>query len=72
MTTKNYKISGMTCMHCVMAVKKELSKVGVNSFDVQIGSAKVKYDESKVSSKAVESAIAEAGYRVEEVSDETL
>ncbi len=72
MKAKNYKIKGMTCMHCVMAVKKELSKVGLESFDVEIGSAKVRYDESKINSKAVEAAIIEAGYQIEEVSDETL
>lgn len=72
MEAKNYKISGMTCMHCVMAVKKELSKVGLESFDVEIGSAKVKYDESKVDSSSIDNAIVEAGYKVEEVSDEKL
>ncbi|MEW5842399.1 MAG: cation transporter [Bacteroidota bacterium] len=72
MTAKNYKIKGMTCMHCVMAVKKELSKVGLESFEVEIGSAKVKYDESKVDSKMVDSAIIEAGYQIEEVNDEKL
>jgi len=48
MTTMEIKIEGMSCGHCVMAVKKELSKVGLDSFDVQIGSAVVNYDESKV------------------------
>ena len=72
MTAKNYKIKGMTCMHCVMAVKKELSKIGLESFDVEIGSAKVKYDESKINPTRINHAIFEAGYQVEEVSDEKL
>lgn len=64
MAELNYQINGMSCMHCVMAVKKELSKLNLESFDVEIGSAKVKFDESKVEAKAVEKAIIEAGYEI--------
>ena len=64
MTTQEIKIDGMTCNHCVMAVKKELSKVGLESFDVQIGSANVSYDESKVKTEEIDKAIEEAGYTV--------
>jgi copper chaperone len=65
MTTKELKIDGMSCGHCVMAVKKELSKLSdVIVEDVQIGSAKVQYDETKVTEKKVEEAIEEAGYKV--------
>ncbi len=62
--TKEFKIEGMSCHHCVMAVKKELSKLNLESADVQIGSAKVTFDESKVSSAKVAEAITEAGYKV--------
>lgn len=72
MEAKTYKISGMTCMHCVMAIKKELSKVGLESFEVEIGSAKVKYDETKVGAQEINNAIIGAGYQVVEVSDEKL
>lgn len=58
------KIEGMSCNHCVMAVKKELSKIGAESFEVEIGSAKVQYDGSKLSQSAIENAITEAGYTV--------
>ena len=64
MTTQEIKIDGMSCNHCVMAVKKELSKVGLDTFDVQIGSANVRYDESKVNTDQIEKAIEEAGYTV--------
>lgn len=64
MNTVEIKIDGMTCNHCVMAVKKELSKIPVDSFDVQIGSAKVNFDESKVQTEQIEKAIEEAGYKV--------
>lgn len=64
MTTKEFKIDGMTCGHCVMAVKKELSKLNLESAEVEIGSAQVKFDETKIDSSAIENAISEAGFKV--------
>lgn len=64
MTTQEIKIEGMTCNHCVMAVKKELSKTGLDTFDVEIGLARVQYDASKFSPDQIEKAIEEAGYKV--------
>ncbi len=64
MKTSEFIIDGMSCNHCVMAVKKELSKIPVESFEVQIGSAKVNYDESKVQNEQIERAIEEAGFKV--------
>ena len=65
MKTQEFKIEGMSCNHCVMAVRKELSKLeNVKIEDVKIGSAKVQYDESKVNEKALAAAIEEAGYKV--------
>lgn len=64
MTSKEIKIKSMSCSHCVMAVKKELTKIGLETFDVQIGSANVKFDESKVKIEDIEKAIEDAGYKV--------
>lgn len=64
MVQKNYIIENMSCQHCVMAVKKELAKLELESFDVEIGSAEVKYDELKVSEDQIISSIEEAGYKV--------
>ncbi len=58
------KIEGMSCEHCVMAVRKELSKLDLNLKDVKIGSAEVEYDEDKVKSSDIEKAIEEAGYKL--------
>jgi copper chaperone len=59
------KIEGMSCHHCVMAVKKELSKLeNVKVNDVQIGSADVEFDESRVNEKVLAHAIEEAGYKL--------
>jgi copper chaperone len=65
MKRETLKIEGMSCHHCVMAVKKELSKLeNVKVNDVQIGSADVEFDETKINEKALEAAVEEAGYKV--------
>jgi len=54
MTSKELKIEGMSCGHCVMAVKKELNKLtDVIINDVQIGSE-----------KTIMESIEAAGYKV--------
>jgi copper chaperone len=65
--TTTFNIEGMSCGHCVMAVKKALDKTQVNSSDVQIGKAVVDYDENKISEKEIALAISESGYRVTEI-----
>lgn len=65
MKTMDLKIEGMSCGHCVMAVKKELSKVtGVTVESVEIGKARVQVDETAVSPDRLAKAVEEAGYRV--------
>ena len=60
----NFKIDGMSCNHCVMAVKKEIQKLDVAELDVMIGEANVKFDETKVNETQIKDAIIEAGYTV--------
>ena len=65
MTERELKISGMTCHHCVMMVKRELGKVpALEVKEVNIGTARVVFDESKVDPRQIEEAITEAGYAV--------
>ncbi len=60
-----FKIEGMSCQHCVMAVKKAVEGLkGVKSAQVEIGKATVKYEEGKVRPEDIEKAIKEAGYKV--------
>lgn len=65
MIEKKFNIIGMSCQHCVMAVKKELSKLNLENFHVEIGQATITYDEKIISEKDVIKAIEEAGYNVE-------
>jgi copper chaperone len=65
MKKSEFTIEGMSCGHCVMAVKKELSKIEhLIIEDVQIGKAVVAYDESTVNETAIIAAIDEAGFKV--------
>ncbi len=61
-----FKIEGMSCHHCVMAVKKEISKLNVDNLEVKIGEAKVQFDEFKVKPADIKQAIINAGYSVNE------
>ncbi|MEK6651046.1 MAG: cation transporter [Bacteroidota bacterium] len=67
MSLRTLKILGMSCDHCVMHVKKELSKVA-DVKDVQIGSAVVIVDDQKVKADDLRAAVAAAGYEVTDIS----
>jgi copper chaperone len=65
MKTQILNIEGMTCHHCILAVKNELSKLpSVHVDDVQLGKAIVRYDETKFSPLDFVFAIDEAGYKI--------
>jgi len=49
-------------MHCVKAVKDELSKLNINVKNVGIGSAEVEYKETDIKREDILKAIKEAGY----------
>jgi copper chaperone len=58
-------IDGMSCGHCVAAVKKELAAVGgVTVDDVGIGTASVRYDPAVTSAQRIAEAVDRAGYTV--------
>lgn len=56
-------IEGMSCEHCVRAVRGRLERTdGVKVDDVDIGSATIDYDPAKASIDDIEEAIADEGY----------
>lgn len=58
-------IDGMSCGHCVAAVKKELAAMpGVAVDEVTIGSATVRYDPAVTSVERISHAVVDAGYVV--------
>ena len=65
MKTQELTIEGMSCGHCIMAVKHQLGKLpNVKVEDVQIGKAKVQVDESKVTTEQLSKAVGDAGYKL--------
>ena len=63
---KSYEltIQGMSCGHCVMHVKQALDVVdGLQVEDVQIGKARVWYEDEKIA-KILADKVEEAGYKV--------
>jgi copper chaperone CopZ len=62
------EIVGMTCDHCVRAVKNRLASTpGVSVKDVTVGAADIALDEARTSLSAVEDAISDEGYTVDTV-----
>lgn len=56
-------IEGMTCEHCVRAVRGRLEHTdGVKVGSVDVGSATIEFDSSKTSVDELELAIADEGY----------
>jgi copper chaperone len=70
MKIKTISILGMSCQHCVMALQKELSKLNLKALDVKIGSAKIEYDETKISDLQIENAVKEAGFSIKALVDD--
>lgn len=63
--TRIYAVQGMTCDHCVLSVREEVSEVGgVSAVDVELASGRLTVTGRQVSDDAVRDAVAEAGYEV--------
>lgn len=66
MTTVTVNVTGMSCGHCVSAVRGELGNIpGVRAVDVDVTSGKVTIDsDGAVDVDAVKDAVEEAGYQL--------
>lgn len=64
--TKTIKIEGMTCMHCVGAVKKSLTAVeGVRNVNVDLDNKTATIEaENIVTDDMLRAAVEDAGYQV--------
>ncbi len=67
-TTSTYRVEGMTCDHCVRAVRAEVAEVpGVVDVDVDLtGGSVTVTSEGDVDETAVRAAVEAAGYQVRE------
>jgi copper chaperone len=60
-----YSVAGMTCDHCVLSVREEVSEVaGVTGVDVDLPTGRLTVQGQAVDDGAVRAAVAEAGYEV--------
>ena len=63
MQTVTLQINGMSCNHCVAAVKQALGEVpGVQIENVAIGHAVISYEPDKTKTTDITAALADAGY----------
>jgi copper chaperone len=65
MKSLTVNIFGMHCDACVNRVKQSLETVpGVDVEDVQVGTAKMKYDETIANPAAIQAAIRKIGFEI--------
>lgn len=63
--SRDCTVQGMTCSHCVLSVREEVSEVpGVRAVNVDLASARMTVSGEKLDDGAVRAAVAEAGYEV--------
>jgi copper chaperone len=63
--TREYTVRGMTCDHCVLSVREEVSEVaGVSGVDVDLASGRLTVTGAGIDEHAVRAAVTEAGYEV--------
>jgi copper chaperone CopZ len=65
-TTARWQVAGMTCGHCVAAVREELvALAGVRSVDVELESGRVTVvSDRPLTRECVSAAVEEAGYQL--------
>ncbi len=64
-TDRTYTVAGMTCSHCVMSVREEVSEVGgVADVDVDLATGRLTVSGDGFTDEAVAAAVADAGYEV--------
>lgn len=68
MKSHELTIQGMTCGHCVMHVQKELSTIlNLEIESVEVGKARVRFDEGQVTQETLRNAVEASGYTLVEV-----
>ena len=65
MTTTEYQVTGMTCGHCEMSVRDEVSRIGaIERIDVSAATGKLLITtHATIDDAAVLGAVGEAGYQ---------
>ena len=62
---RTYTVHGMTCEHCVLSVREEVSEIsGVTGVDVDLASGRMVVAGEGFADEAVQAAVDEAGYEL--------
>jgi copper chaperone len=65
MTPRDFTVQGMTCSHCVLSVREEVSELpGVSAVGVDLETGRMTVTGQAVDDRAVRAAVADAGYEV--------
>jgi len=65
MDLKTYTVAGMTCAHCVLSVREEVSEVaGVENVDVDLQAGRLAVRGDRIEDEAIAEAVSEAGYEL--------
>jgi copper chaperone len=68
MERADFEVGGMSCGHCVAAVRRTLEEQdGVRVENVEIGSARITYDPARTSPDRLAAVITEEGYEAKVV-----
>ena len=64
-STRSFTVAGMSCDHCVLSVREEVSEVtGVEDVDVDLASGRLTVRGRDLADGAIRAAVADAGYEV--------
>lgn len=67
--TRDYQVQGMSCTHCVLSVREQVSEVaGVSDVDVDLASGRLTVVGRDIRDDAIRAAVAEAGYELNDYS----
>jgi copper ion binding protein len=65
MDERTYTVTGMTCAHCVLAVREVVGEVtGVDALDVDLATGRLAVRGDGIDGAAIAEAVVEAGYEV--------
>jgi copper chaperone CopZ len=63
--TRTYLVEGMTCDHCLLSVREEVSEVGgVEGIGVELASGRLTVSGAGFTDAAIQRAVEEAGYDI--------
>lgn len=64
-TTREYTVTGMTCSHCVLSVREEVSEVsGAEAVEIDLASGRLTVKGEGVADDDVRRAVETAGYQL--------